>query len=215
MRQADVQIGATYRTKVGSELVVVMVTRTAGRRGGSRQQFECLNSVTQRRIYRTAAKLRPMVDADKPAPAKRELVAYPDPELVRHPGLNPMSCICAQPNEVVKSVRSGDILELDDAHTKLVRSIVDRIHVAETFRTVAAAIRRKITRQYRYLSVPRALRRGLLYAAAKRHAANRNTYRMVMGDHPFPSEEMIGRAILGSAADRERLLRHVDELRAG
>lgn len=69
--------------------------------------------------------------------------------------------------------------------------------------------------QYIYLSVPRRLRRGLLYAAAKRHAANRNTYRMVMGEHPFPSEEMIGRAILGTQADRDRLLRHVDELQAG
>lgn len=215
MRQADVVIGGSYRTKVGGELVVVMVTRTAGKRGGSREQFECLNSVTQRRLYRTAAKLRPMVDVAKPAPAKRELVEYPDPDMIRHPGLKPMSCIKCQPNAVVKRVRSADIVELDEAHERWMRTRVDRLHVAEPFRTVARSIRSLITRQYRYLSVPRALRRGLLYAAAKRHAANRNTYRMAMGEHPFPSEEMIGRAILGSAADRERLLRHVDELRAG
>lgn len=95
------------------------------------------------------------------------------------------------------------------------RTRVDRLHVSEPFRTVARSIRSLITKQYIYLSVPRALRRGLLYAAAKRHAANRDTYRMVMGEHPFPSEEMIGRALLGTAADRERLLRHVDALQGG
>jgi hypothetical protein len=215
MRQAEVWIGGYYRTKVGDRITRVKVERNVGKRGGSRDQLECVTADTGKVIYRTAAKLRPLVDVAKPAPAKRELVEYPDPDMIRHPGLKPMSSYCAQPNELVKRLWAGDIVELDEAHAKLVRSIVDRLHVAEPFRTVADAIRRQIVKQYRYLSVPRALRRGLLYAAAKRHAANRDTYRMVMGQHPFPSEEMIGRAILGSAADRERLLRHVDELRAG
>lgn len=215
MRQADVQIGDTYRTKVGDRLATAKVMRSVGKRGGSRVQFECITIDTHQRIYRTAAKLRPLVDVAKPAPVKRELVEYPDPDMIRHPGLKPMSCIKCQPNAVVKRVRSADIVELDEAHERWMRTRVDRLHVAEPFRTVARSIRSLITRQYRYLSVPRALRRGLLFAAAQRHAANRDTYRMVMGEHPFPSEEMIGRAILGSAADRERLLRHVDELRAG
>lgn len=215
MRQADVVIGATYRTKVGDRLATAKVMRAVGKRGGSREQFHCVTIDTHKDIYRTAAKLRPLVDEQKPAPVKPSLVAYPDPDLIRHPMLKPMSCINAQPNEVVKRVRSADLLELDDAHRNLVRYNIDRLHVAEPFRTVAAAIRRMITRQYIYLSVPRALRRGLLFAAAQRHAHNRNTYRMVMGQHPFPSEEMIGRAVLGTDADRERLLRHVDELRAG
>lgn len=218
MRQAEVWIGGFYRTKVGDRITRVKVERNVGKRGMSRDQFECVTADTGKVIYRTAAKLRPMVEADKPAPVKRELVAYPDPDLIRHPGLKPMSSIKAQPiGGIINRItwRSADIVELDEAHTNWMRTRVDRLHVAEPFRTVARSIRSLITRQYIYLSVPRALRRGLLYAAAKRHAANRDTYRMVMGQHPFPSEEMIGRAMLGTAADRERLLRHVDELRAG
>lgn len=218
MRQADVQIGDTYRTKVGDRLATAKVMRSVGKRGGSRVQFECITIDTHQRIYRTAAKLRPLVDVAKPAPVKRELVAYPDPDMIRHPGLKPMSSIVAQPiggmlNRI--TWRAGDIVELDEAHARWMRTRVDRLHVSEPFRTVARSIRSLITKQYIYLSVPRALRRGLLYAAAKRHAANRDTYRMVMGEHPFPSEEMIGRALLGTAADRERLLRHVDALQGG
>jgi hypothetical protein len=218
MRQSEVWIGGFYRTKVGNRITRVKVERNVGKRGRSRDQFECVTADTGKVILRTAAKLRPMVDVAKPAPAKRELVAYPDPDMIRHPGLKPMSSICAQPiGGVVNRItwRAGDIVELDEAHARWVRTRVDRLHVSEPLRTVARSIRSLITMQYRYLSVPRALRRGLLYAAAKRHAANRNTYRMVMGEHPFPSEEMIGRAILGTQADRDRLLRHVDELRAG
>ena len=218
MRQAEVWIGGFYRTKVGNRITRVKVERNVGKRGRSRDQFECVTADTGKVIRRTAAKLRPLVDVAKPAPARRELVAYPDPDMIRHPGLKPMSSICAQPiggmlNRV--TWRAGDIVELDEAHERWMRTRVDRLHVAEPFRTVARSIRSLITMQYRYLSVPRALRRGLLYAAAKRHAANRQTYRMVMGEHPFPSEEMIGRAILGTQADRDRLLRHVNALQAG
>lgn len=217
MRQAEVWIGGFYRTKVGNRITRVKVERNVGKRGRSRDQFECVTADTGKVIMRTAAKLRPLVDAAKPAPVKRELVAYPDPDMIRHPGLKPMSSICAQPiGGVANRItwRAGDIVELDEAHARWMRTRVDRLHVSEPLRTVARSIRSLITMQYRYLSVPRALRRGLLYAAAKRHAANRNTYRMVMGEHPFPSEEMIGRAILGTQADRDRLLRHVDALRA-
>ena len=215
MRQAEVWIGGYYKTKVGERITRVKVERNVGKRGRSRDQFECVTADTGKTIYRTAAKLRPMVDVEKPAPVKRELVAYPDPDLIRHPGLKPMPSICAQPiggmfNRM--TWRAGDTLLLDEAHERWMRTRVDRLHVSEPLRTVARSIRSLITRQYIYLSVPRALRRGLLYAAAKRHAANRDTYRMVMGEHPFPSEEMIGRAILGTDADRERLLRHVDAL---
>lgn len=218
MRQAEVWIGGFYRTKVGNRITRVKVERNVGPRGRSRDQFVCITTDTNKVIYRTAAKLRPLVDVAKPAPAKRELVAYPDPDMIRHPGLKPMSSIVAQPiggmlNRI--TWRAGDLVELDEAHARWMRTRVDRLHVSEPFRTVARSIRSLITKQYIYLSVPRALRRGLLYAAASRHAANRDTYRMVMGQHPFPSEEMIGRAMLGTAADRERLLRHVDELRAG
>ena len=218
MKQAEVWIGGFYRTKVGNRITRVKVERNVGKRGRSRDQFECVTADTGKVIMRTAAKLRPMVDVAKPAPVKRELVAYPDPDMNRHPGLKPMSSINAQPiGGVANRItwRAGDIVELDEAHTRWMRTRVDRLHVSEPFRTVARSIRSLIARQYIYLSVPRALRRGLLYAAAKRHAANRQTYRMVMGEAPFPTEEMIGRAMLGTDADRERLLRHVDALRAG
>lgn len=207
MRQAEVIPGQTYRTKVGGRLAVVRVG-TCRRRGSGRDEFACRTLDTGRDLYRTAAKLRPLVDADKPAPVKRELVSFTLPEgYVDVKLVNPMPL-----REVVTTIGNGPI-ELVSAD--MVRGVVDRLHVAETFRTVAAAIRRKLSRQYIYLSIPRSIRRGYLYAAAKRHAVNRNTYRMVMGEHPFPSEEMLGRAILGSAADRERLLRHVDALQGG
>jgi hypothetical protein len=218
MRQAEVWIGGYYRTKVGNRITRVKVERNVGKRGRSRDQFECVTADTGKVILRTAAKLRPMVDVAKPAPVKRELVAYPDPDMIRHPGLKPMSMMAAMPIDGMLNRITGvkgDIVHLDEAHERWMRTRVDRLHVSEPFRTVARSIRSLITMQYRYLSVPRALRRGLLYAAAKRHAANRQTYRMVMGEAPFPTEEMIGRAILGTQADRDRLLRHVDELRAG
>lgn len=67
MKQADVQIGDTYRTKVGDRLATAKVMRSVGKRGGSRVQFECITIDTHQRIYRTAAKLRPLVDVAKPA----------------------------------------------------------------------------------------------------------------------------------------------------
>ena len=212
MRAKDITVGGQYKLKVGNRIAVVTVTQMTGR---SNFKYRVLTADTHRYILTTARRLRPMVDVAKPAPAQRELVAYPDPDLIRHPGLKPMPSICAQPiggmfNRM--TWRAGDTLLLDEAHERWMRTRVDRLHVSEPLRTVARSIRSLITRQYIYLSVPRALRRGLLYAAAKRHAANRDTYRMVMGEHPFPSEEMIGRAILGTDADRERLLRHVDAL---
>lgn len=208
MRQAEVWIGGYYRTKVGDRITRVKVERNVGKRGRSRDQFECVTADTGKVIYRTAAKLRPMVDAPRPAPVKRERVSFTLPEgYVDVKLVNPMPL-----RGVVTAIGNGPI---DLVSADMVRGVVDRLHVAEPLRTVAAAIRRKLSRQYIYLSIPRSIRRGYLYAAAKRHAVNRNTYRMVMGEHPFPSEEMIGRAILGSSADRERLLRHVDELRAG
>ncbi len=214
MRAKDITVGGTYRLKVNGRLALVTVLQTLGRPSSS-FNYRVLTHDTHRHILTTARRLRPLVDQPKPAPVKPKLMAYPDPELIRHPGLKPLPCICAQPNEVARVINSGDILELDEPHHQLIRSVVDRLHVAEPFRTVARAIRRRITMQYIYLTVPRGLRRGLLLVAAQRHAANRQTYRLVMGEHPFPSEEMIGRAILGTQADRDSLLRHVDALQGG
>jgi hypothetical protein len=213
MRAKDITVGGTYRLKVNGRLALVTVLQTLGR--SSSFNYRVLTHDTHRHILTTARRLRPLVEQPKPAPVKPTLADYPDPDLIRHPQLKPMACVNAQPNELVKRVRSSDILELDEPHERWMRTRVDRLHVSEPFRTVAQSIRRLITSRYRYLSVPRALRRGLLYAAAKRHAANRQTYRMVMGEHPFPTEEMIGRAILGTQADRDRLLRHVDALQGG
>lgn len=214
MRQAEVWIGGYYRTKVGNRITRVKVERNVGKRGRSRDQFECVTADTGKVILRTAAKLRPLVDVAKPAPVKRELVAYPDPDGIR------TAVYIDNPQPVrgmIANVSNGPIVMVGvfDGFDRIVRTAVDRVHVAESWRVVAWAIRHRIREMYRPSSLPRALRRGLLYAAAKRHAANRQTYRMVMGEAPFPTEEMIGRAILGTQADRDRLLRHVDELRAG
>jgi hypothetical protein len=218
MRQEDVQIGATYRTKVGDRLATVNVVRSVYALSGSRRRFHCVTLDTRREIYRTAAKLRPMVEADKPAKSRelslRSQRQYEDPDGIR------TAVYIDNPQPVrgmISNVSNGPIVMVGafDGFDRIVRTAVDRVHVAESWRVVAWAIRHRIREMYRPSSLPRALRRGLLYAAAKRHAANRNTYRMVMGEAPFPTEEMIGRAILGTQADRDRLLRHVDELQAG
>jgi hypothetical protein len=153
-----------------------------------------LTADTHRYILTTARRLRPLVEQDKPAPSER---TAPRVEF-------PVSSDCS-PNAEVFS----------DSLRTMAIGMVDRMHVAEEFVTVARAVRNRIAKTYIYLSVPRGMRHAMLRAALKRHASNRQTYRLVMGEHPFPSEEMIGRAILGTQADRDSLLRHVDALQGG
>lgn len=216
MQSKEIKVGGQYKLKVGNRIAVVTVTQELGR--SSSFKYRVLTADTNRYILTTARRLRPLVEQPKPAKS-RELSLRSHRQYEDHDGIRTAVYIDnPQPvRGVISNVSNGPITMVGvfDGWDRIVRCTVDRIHVAESWRVVAWAIRHRIREMYRPSSLPRALRRGLLYAAAKRHAANRDTYRMVMGQHPFPSEEMIGRAILGTDADRERLLRHVDELRAG
>jgi hypothetical protein len=149
MRQNEIQIGGTYRMRIGDRLALVTVTgRSIGR---GRARFTCLTHDTRREVKATAARLRPL----------------------------PGTAVAA----------------LSAANADYVRRIVDGIHVAESFGHVARVVRRKIGRSIIFRSIPRALRRGLLHAAAERHAAGRRLYRAAMGHDPLPSERMVADAV--------------------
>lgn len=217
MRQEQITIGMTARVKIGSRLAEVRVLRRLDGRG--RARYECMTQDTGRVIKATAARLRPMVEAAPRPPRLRELSLrsyreYDDPAGIR------TGVMVERPQPIpgiVSRVGNGDIVAVSafDGFHRIVRTAVDRLHVSEPWRVVAWAVRHRIRECYRYLSVPRSLRRGMLYEAAKRHAYNRQTYRAIMGTAPFPTEEMIGRAIMGTDADRAALLRHADRLAAG
>jgi hypothetical protein len=112
----------------------------------------------------------------------------------------------------VNAARS--IENLSRVNREAVARHLGRVHVAETFPAAYRRVRAALARSVVIRSIPAAMRRGIAQAVAEIHAGNLATYRMVMRQPPFPTEEMIGRAILGTDADRERLLRHADALAA-
>ena len=57
MLAKDVQIGATYRCRVGDRLALVTVLAAPGR---GHRKFTCQTQDTDRRVLATAAKLRPI-----------------------------------------------------------------------------------------------------------------------------------------------------------
>lgn len=188
MRQAEVKVGSDYRVRVGDRLATVTVTRRLDGRG--RARYLCLTHDTRREIRATAARLRPLVAA-RPAATVQ---AAPEPAdwsgptgdrwlpLVRVPGL-------------LDRVRDGRVLSLSSANAAGVCRIVDREHVGEGMLRVARVVRATIGRSTRWRSIPRDLRRGVLFAAACRHWRNRETYTAVMGHAPLPSPRSVAEAV--------------------
>jgi hypothetical protein len=184
MRQDEIHIGGEYRVRVGQRLARVTVLRRLDGRG--RARFLCVTQDTRREIKPTAARLRPLVEtrAEKPAP---QPVAWDGPVGDRWLPAVAVPGLLGRGNRPV--------LQLSQANAAAVCRIVDREHVAEGVGRIARVVRAAIGRSVQWHTIPRDLRRGVLFAAACRHHTNRETYRAVMGHEPLPSPRAIAEAV--------------------
>lgn len=187
MLAKDIKIGSIYRCKVGARIATVQV-QSVETRGGRRVHL-CRTLDTDRTVRASAAKLRPYSIEDKQAEAARAAQraarpAKPVREFAGHPGTS-----------FVDLPGRAPVQALSQANAAMVADIVDRCHVfdspAHAFRKVHASI----SRRFRWASIPRALRRGITYAAISRHLANRRMYTEIMGHEPLPTHRHIAEAI--------------------
>jgi hypothetical protein len=195
MRQNEIEIGGTYRVRIGDRLALVTVT---GRKTGrGRARFTCLTHDTRREVTATAARLRPLPGTAEAAAQTRrraEAAAARAPRpFTGSPGERMVEA--APVPGMLARVGSSPVAALSAANADYVRRIVDGIHVAESFAHVARVVRRRVGRSVIFGTIPRCLRRGLLYAAAERHAAGRRMYRVAMGHDPLPSPRMVADAV--------------------
>ena len=192
MRQAEVTIGGEYRVRIGDRLAPVKVLRRLDGRGRSR--FVCLTQDTGREIKATAARLRPLVEASRPAAPPRPVEPSPVPAAWDgHPG-DAWLPLVSVPG-LLPSRQDGRVLRLSQANHAFVRRIVDREHVAEGMMRIARVVRAAIGRNVQWRTIPRDLRRGILFTAACIHFRNRETYTAVMGHAPLPSPRAIAEAV--------------------
>jgi len=195
MRQNEIQIGGTYRVRIGDRLALVTVT---GRKTGrGRARYTCTTHDTRREVTATAARLRPLPGTPEAAALTLRRVKAAAARAPRpFTGSVGERMVEAQPvPEMITRVGSSPVAALSAANADYVRRIVDGVHVAESFGHVARVVRRKVGRSIIFRTIPRALRRGLLYAAAERHAAGRRMYRVAMGHDPLPSPRMVADAV--------------------
>jgi hypothetical protein len=197
MRQNDITIGGTYRVRIGDRLAPVTVLHR--KTGGGRARFVCETHDTRRQITATAARLRPVpgtMDAEREGARRAAAAAAvrPPRAFSGSPGT-----VTVEPVPVRGMLDRIDpavpVLRLSQPNAALVHRAVDACHVAESFGHVARAVRREVGRFVIVRTIPRDLRRGILHAAAVRHAENRSTYREVMGHAPLPSERMVAEAV--------------------
>jgi hypothetical protein len=195
MRQNEIEIGGTYRVRIGDRLALVTVT---GRKvGRGRARFVCVTHDTRREVTATAARLRPLPGTAAAAAQNRRRVEAAAARAPRPFSGNPGErMIDAAPVPgMLSRVGSSPVAALSAANADYVRRIVDGVHVAESFGHVARVVRRKVGRSIIFRTIPRSLRRGMLYAAAERHAAGRRMYRTVMRHDPLPSPQMVADAV--------------------
>jgi hypothetical protein len=152
---------------------------------------------TRREVKATAARLRPLPGTAEAAAQNRRRTAAAAARAPRPFTGNPGERMieAAPVPGMLSRVGSSPVAALSAANADYVRRIVDGIHVAESFGHVARVVRRKIGRSVVWNTIPRCLRRGLLHAAAERHAAGRRLYRAAMGHDPLPSERMVADAV--------------------
>ena len=197
MRQAEIQIGGEYRVRIGDRLAPVTVVRRLDGRGRSR--FLCMTQDTQREIKATAARLRPLVAAARPAAAPQAVAPSAVPAAWDgHPG-DAWLPLVAVPG-LLPSRGDGRVLRLSQANHAFVRRVVNREHVAEGMMRIARVVRASIAARIQWRTIPRALRRGILFTAACIHFGNRERYTAVMGHAPLPSPRAIAEA--ASALER-------------
>jgi hypothetical protein len=195
MKQTDIQIGGQYRVRIGNRLAPVTVLRRLDGRG--RARFACLTGDTGREVRATAARLRPMPGTVEAVAENRRRVAAAAARQPRpYTGDPGAECVDARPvPEMLGVIGTSPVLRMSEPNRDTIRRIVDRVHVAEPFAAVARAVRRRLGAQITWQTIPRELRRGILYAAAERHAAGRRMYRVAMGHDPLPSERMVADAV--------------------
>jgi hypothetical protein len=195
MRQDEIQIGGSYRVRIGDRLA--MVTVTGRKTGRGRARFTCLTHDTRREVTATAARLRPLPGTPEAAAQSRRRVEAAAARAPRpFTGSAGERMIEAAPVPgMLANVGPAPVAALSAANADYVRRIVDGVHVAEPFAHVARVVRRKIGRSIIFRTIPRCLRRGLLHAAAERHAAGRRMYRVAMGHDPLPSPRMVADAV--------------------
>ncbi len=195
MRQNEISIGGTYRVRIGDRLALVTVT---GRKvGRGRARFVCLTHDTRREVTATAARLRPLPGTPEATAQSRRRV---EAAAARAPraftgSVGERMVEAAPVPGMLDRVGSSPVAALSAANADYVRRIVDGVHVAEPFAHVARVVRRRVGRSVIFGTIPRCLRRGLLYAAAERHAAGRQMYRVAMGHDPLPSPRMVADAV--------------------
>ena len=198
MRKQDINVGGTYRCKVGARLALVTVIE-APRVGSTR--YRCRTHDTDRAVLATAAKLRPLpgtalADAERErlaAAAARRAVANAPRAFSGPVGADTVEA--APVAGILARVGSSPVARLSQANHDTIRRIVDACHVAEGFPYVARRVRAKVAAHVIWATIPRALRRGILHAAAQRHGEGRRLYRIAMRHDPLPSPRMVAEAV--------------------
>jgi len=194
MLAKDVQIGATYRCRVGDRLALVTVLAAPGR---GHRKFTCQTQDTDRRVLATAAKLRPipgtaLAEAEQ---ARRAAAAAKRGPRPFSGAVGDMILDAGPVPGVIGRVGPSPVVELSPPNRDTIRRIVDGVHVAEPFAQVARRVRGRIGSMVIWQTIPRELRRGILHAAAQRHAEGRRLYRLAMRHAPLPSERMVTEAV--------------------
>jgi hypothetical protein len=178
MLSRDVQVGSTYRCRVGDRIALVSVVSD---RGGAGRRYSCRTQDTGRMIRASAAKLRPIPGSDLDT-AERSRKAAAAAKRGPVPG-------------VIGRVGPSPVVELSQPNRDTIRRIVDGVHVAEPFAQVARRVRARIGSMVTWNTIPRELRRGILHAAAQRHAEGRRLYRIAMRHDPLPSPRMVAESV--------------------
>lgn len=194
MLSRDVQIGSTYQCRIGDRLALVTVTAAPGR---GHRKFTCRTHDTDRQVLASAAKLRPLPGSDLDAAErarKAAAAAKRGPRAFSGP-VGDATVEAAPVAGILASVGPSPVAALSEANRDTIRRIVDACHVAEGFPYVARRVRARVAAHVIWATIPRALRRGILFAAAQRHAEGRRLYRLAMRHDPLPSERMVAEAV--------------------
>lgn len=213
MLAKEITIGMQARVKIGGRLAVVTVTGKANYSGGRRQAWWCRTEDTNRMITATAARLRPMpgtpeaaADKSRKLAAQRRQVAASTPKPATFQPALELTVPQPVPGMFAVVTPSRPITRLDGFNHRGVSRILDRVHVAASWRDACRAVFAVIGKGGRLRSVPLPLRRGCWQAVAEIHAINRRNYTEAMGHAPLPSEETIAAAMAGDAAARAAVL---------
>lgn len=201
MRQQDIVIGGRYRVRIGGRLAPVEVISQRRRSGyGGRVQtvFVCVTQDTHRQIEASAARLRPVPGTIGAELEAERRAANAGKRTGPRPFVGPAGTAAVEPKAargMLSRISAVPVLRLSRDNAASVGRAVDGCHVAESFGQVARRLRGRLGAVVQWKTIPRELRRGILYYAAHRHAANRETYCALMRHDQIPSPRMVADAI--------------------